>query len=402
MNPDATLTPPCAKARQDASSSIRVAVVCDLVEERWPSMDLVGDMLFENLERHCRPDVAATQVRPSFQRRGSTLLAGKLARNAGRWMGRFVYYPRWLRGQRDRYDLFHIVDHSYSQLIRDLPRGRAVVTCHDLDTFRCLLDPAAEKRPAWFRAMARQILDGFRQAAHIIAVSAATRDELLRYRLAPPERISVIHNGVHPSCSPLPDPEADRQAGEMTGAGHAPVLLSVGSTLARKRLDVFLRVSAAVRSEVPGIRIVRVGGLTPELRRLAADLDLERSILCLPFLERRVLAAVYRSSTLLLHTAEAEGFGLPRIKAMACGCPVVASDIPVLREVGGAGASYCPVGDVAAWKGAVSRLLDEATGQGWQARRQVALLRAAKFSWAENARRTAGVYQEVAAMSRRR
>jgi glycosyltransferase involved in cell wall biosynthesis len=397
MHPQTTMTAPCSGEGLNAFERIRVAVICDLAEERWHSMDLVGDMLFQNLEQHCRREVAATQLRPSFQRGASAFLPGKLARNARRWMGRFVYYPHWLASQSDRYDLFHIVDHSYSQLIRKLPLGRAVVTCHDLDTFRCLLDPAAEKRPAWFRAMARQILDGFERAAHVIAVSAATRDELLRHRLALPERISVIPNGVHPSCTALPDPEADRRAGELTGRGDGPILLSVGSTIARKRLDVFLRVAAAARNEFPAVRIVRVGGLTPELLRLAADLDLERSMLCLPFLERNVLAAVYRSAALLLHTAEAEGFGLPVIEALACGCPVIASDIPVLREVAGPEATYCGVADVGCWRDAVTALLREraAEPQQWRLRRSRGCERAARFSWAENARLTSLVYQKV-------
>lgn len=203
MNPHATVMTPCSKQRQDRAGLIRVAVVCDLAEERWLSMDLAGDMLFQNLEEHCGEIVAARQLRPSFSRRAYDLVPGKLVRNASRWLGRFVYYPRWLRGQLDNFDLFHVVDHSYSQLIPLLPRGRAVVTCHDLDTFRCLLEPNQEKRPAWFRAMAQKILEGFQQAAHVIAVSEATREELLRYRLAPLERITVIPNGVHPSCSPF-------------------------------------------------------------------------------------------------------------------------------------------------------------------------------------------------------
>jgi glycosyltransferase involved in cell wall biosynthesis len=392
--PDTTVITPCCGG--DQAQSLRVAVICDLLEERWPSMDLVGDMLFQNLEEHCGREVAAAQLRPSFQR-GASAAQGKLARNFGRWMGRFVYYPRWLRGQRDRYDLFHVVDHSYSQLIRELPRGRAVVTCHDLDTFRCLLEPDAEKRPGWFRAMAKRILDGFQQAAHVIAVSAATRDELLRYRLAPPERITVIPNGVHPSCSTFPDEESDKQARELMNAGDAPVLLNVGSTMARKRLDVFFGVCAAVRQEIPSVRIVRVGGLTPELQRLAADLDLERSMACIPFLERNVLAAVYRSATLLLHTADAEGFGLPIIEAMACGCPVVASDIPVLREVAGPAATFCGVAAVNHWQDAVTALLRERTREPeqWRVRRDLGFRRAATFSWAENARLTSRVYQEV-------
>ncbi len=397
MNPHATVMTPCSKQRQDRAGLIRVAVVCDLAEERWLSMDLAGDMLFQNLEEHCGEIVAARQLRPSFSRRAYDLVPGKLVRNASRWLGRFVYYPRWLRGQLDNFDLFHVVDHSYSQLIPLLPRGRAVVTCHDLDTFRCLLEPNQEKRPAWFRAMAQKILEGFQQAAHVIAVSEATREELLRYRLAPLERITVIPNGVHPSCSPLSDAETDRQVRELIGESTAPVLLNVGSTLARKRLDVFLRVAGAVREEIPEVRIIRVGGLTPELERLAADLDLERSMLCLPFLDRNALAAVYRSASLLLQTSEAEGFGLPVIEALACGCPVIASDITVLREVAGQAAGYCRVADVQAWRDTVVEALRECAGEPeqWRLRRRQGLEQAARFSWAENARLTSLVYRDV-------
>ena len=66
----------------------------------------------------------------------------------------------------------------------------------------------------------------------------------------------------------------------------------------------------------------------------------------LPFVDRRVLAAVYRRVALLLQTSDREGFGLPVAEAMTCGTPVVASDLPALREVGGPAATYCPVGDV--------------------------------------------------------
>src|SRR5207249_12326989 len=116
-------------------------------------------------------------------------------------------------------------------------------------------------------------------------------------------------------------------------------------------LDVLLKTLAALREQHPEIRLVRVGGdLTPDLLQLAAELKILDSIVVLPFLERDTLAAVYRRSTLLIHTAEAEGFGLPLIEAMACGCPVVASDLPVLREVAASSAVYCRVADVSHWK----------------------------------------------------
>ncbi len=379
---------------------VRVAVVCDPLEEGWPSMDLVGNMLCCNLEEHCGADVAVTQLRPRMRRRLTRLVwsSSPAAWNADRLINRFADCPRWIRANRSGYDVFHLVDHSYSQLIHYLPSNRTVVTCHDLDTFRCLLEPEREKRPLWFRRMAGRILSGFQRAGHVIAVSQTTREELLRYDVLPPERITVVPNGVDLSCTREPNPASDSAAAKLLGGTDSdPLLLSVGSTVARKRLDILLRVLAAVRNEFPQARLVRVGGLTAEQTRLAQDLGVANAITILQSLERETLAAVYRRAWLLLHTSEAEGFGLPVIEAMACGCPVVASDLSVLREVGGGCVAYCGVADVDAWQAAVRALLRERIQRpaAWEIRRQKGLAWAKRFSWAENARETAAVYAEL-------
>jgi glycosyltransferase involved in cell wall biosynthesis len=380
-----------------SANRIRAAVICDFLEEKWPSMDLNGDLLYQFLAQDHAPDIAATQVRPEFRRRLTRLplLNGKLGWNVDRLANRFLDYPRWLGGRLDRFDLFHLVDHSYSQLVHSLPAPRTIVTCHDLDTFRCLLEPQAEPRPHWFQAMARRILEGFQKAAHVICNSSATRDQLLHYGLFPAERISVIHSGVHPAFGSKPDAAADAEATGLIGPNipRDIKLLSVGSTIPRKRMDVLLRVFQAVLEEFPSARLLRVGGpFTDPQLQLARDLGVEKSVLVLPFLTRNVLASVYRSSTLLLQPSEAEGFGMPLAEAMACGCPVVASDLASLREIGGAVCEYCPVADVSAWKAAVVRRLQADASQSW---RQQALDQAQRYTWSENARATADVYRQV-------
>ena len=394
-------TEPRAARASAAARPIRVGVLCDFLEERWPSMDVVGEMISIHLAGVWSGRLSATRLVPQFHRRAMRMpgLGAKLAWNSDRFVNRFVDYPRWLRAQSAHYDLFHVVDHSYSQLLHVLPQGTAVVTCHDLDTFRCVLEPRVEPRPFWFRAMTRRILDGFLKAAHVLAVSEATRDQLLRYGLFPEPKITVVHNGVHRSFSAAPDPASDQSLAAMLPAapGGERYLLNVGSSSPRKRLDVLLRVFAGVRRQMPAARLLRVGELTAEQQSLAESLGIAESIVALPFLEREVLAACYRRADLLLHTAEAEGFGLPLVEAMACGCPVVASDLPVLREVGKAEATYCPVGDVEAWTKSVIGLLQEKAVQPrlWEARREQALAQSAGFSWERNAGQTAAIYEEV-------
>jgi glycosyltransferase involved in cell wall biosynthesis len=385
----------------------RVAMVCDLVEEEWPSMQLVADMLLENLELSHSKQWEAARLCPRMRRHFALPLPGprQFWNNADRLTNRFFDYPLWLRRRRSEFDLYHIVDHSYSQLVHDLPAERTVVTCHDLDTFRCLLEPSREPRPGWFRAMSRRILSGLQKAAHVITVSAATRDEILRYGLLPAERVTVVHNGVHPACSPVPDPVADAAAARLLPAKAAGAfwLLHVGSTIPRKRVDVLLRVFAAIRKELPQVRLVRVGGqFTPDQLQLTRDLNVADSIHVLSGLTPSVLAAVYRWADLLLQTSDSEGFGLPVVEALACGCPVLASDIPVLREVGGAAAAYRPVGDVVSWKTTVVRLNHEwaADQHARERQSQEGMVQAARFSWAEATNGVARVYEAVLSQNR--
>jgi glycosyltransferase involved in cell wall biosynthesis len=217
----------------------------------------------------------------------------------------------------------------------------------------------------------------------VLCISRATRDTLAEHALVAPDRLRVVPLGVHPSCSPLPDPMADAEAARLLGTGTVD-LLHVGSTIPRKRLDLLLRVAAAASVGRPALRLVRVGGpLTAAQDRLARDLGVRDRVLELPFLARPVLAAVYRRAALVLLTSEYEGFGLPIVEALACGTPVVASDLPVCREVGGTAAEYCPLDGVDRWVITVGALLEarDRDPDAWQRRRECGMLRASAFSW---------------------
>jgi glycosyltransferase involved in cell wall biosynthesis len=373
--------------------------VADYLEEGWPSMDLVANMLVDRLRAEYADSIEPTLIRPALRRRLSRLPGASgsaRAQMADRIANRLWDYPRVVESAAEAYDLFHVVDHSYAQLVHRLPAERTLVTCHDLDTFRSVLDPELEPRSAAFRAMTRHILDGLGKAAHIACDTAATRDDLVRKAAVGAERTSVIPNGPHPSCSPSAEPAADAEAARLLGGRGATYLLHVGSTIARKRIDVLLRVVAAVRRQYRDTRLVRVGGpFTAEQRVLVRELGLDDAIVQLPFVDRSTLASIYRRSALVLQPSEREGFGLPVIEALASGTPVVASDIDALREVGATAVEYCVSDDVEDWARTVGRLLAERDTEPdrWRERRDAGINRASAFSWSRYARDVASVYR---------
>ncbi len=214
--------------------------------------------------------------------------------------------------------------------------------------------------------------------------------------MLPKARLSVIPLGTHPACSPDPNPSADAKAAELLGPkGHTIDLLHVGSNIPRKRLDLLLEIFAAARKEQPRLRLLRVGGpFTAIQEEVAKGLGIRESVLVLPFLDREPLAAVYRRAALLLLPSDAEGFGLPVAEAMACGTPVLASDLAVLREVGGECAEYARNSDISAWSQTILRLIRqrESGDSSWDNRIRAGIRQSGLFSWAIYARRMTNVY----------
>ena len=380
----------------------RIAVVSDLAEERWHSMDLVAEILMLGLRTPAARLIEAEQVRPTMIRRLTLLPAiGRTqpAQTMDRIINRVWDYGRWLQPRMADFDLFHIVDHSYAHLVTELPPGRSLVMCHDVDAFAGVL-PGTRAESAIGRVLARRLLNGLIAARRIVCGSQATRNALVSSGIVPPSQISVVPYGVHPSCRPTPDQRADAEATNLLGPydDGCPELLHVGSTVRRKRIDVLLDVFASLRERHRSLRLIRVGGAFSSSQQRQADkLGVTPYISVLPFLERRVLASVYRRAAVVLQPSEREGFGLPVAEAKACGTAVVASDLPPLREVGGAGTAYCPVGDIGSWTSTVSKLLDERMFDraAWQARCAAGIADARRFDALEHARLMIDVYREL-------
>jgi glycosyltransferase involved in cell wall biosynthesis len=380
---------------------LRVAIIGDFRAENWPSMDRVAATLGRHLQRDHNTTIEADLICPSFADRFSRLSDKiKLTRNFDRLLNRLVDYPIVLRAIRDRFDVFHIVDHSYAHLVHHLPPRRTIVTCHDLDAFRCLLNPAVERRSFFFRQMTRRILRGLQRATLVAVDSECTRDALIRHKLLAPDVIKVVPLAASPVFNPYGDAEAEAPCTRLLGPPEsAPVeLLHVGAPIPRKRIDRVLRVVAALSKRRP-VRLIRVGGqLPPELHNLAVRLGIAEAIVDLPVIADGVLAAIYRRATMLLMTSDAEGFGLPVVEAMACGLPVVATDLPIMREVAGSAAELVAPDGLDTWCEVVERMLAEREQNppAWRRRCERGLMQAARFSWNRCAASMVELYQRLA------
>jgi glycosyltransferase involved in cell wall biosynthesis len=372
------------------SSPQRLAVIFDAVEERWPSMNYVAEMLLAHLQTEQANRFQASGIHPryfgAFER--VPALPPRLAWNADRLVTRFLRYPIQLLGSRSRFDFFHVADHSYAQLVHALPIGRVGVYCHDLDAFEPILGKSRQGSP-WRGGLARILLAGLRQAAVVFFSTWEVRDRILSHGLVAKGRL--VHAPYGLADEYWTPTEADLPL-EVRGL---PYLLNVAGNYPRKRLDVLFRVFARLRHEWPELRLVQHGAeLTPEQRQLTQELGIADRLLHTAGTSRAGMAALYHGAKLLLITSEREGFGLPALEAMAAGAVVVMSDIPNLREIAGGAGVFCPVGEVDAWVDVVGSVL---AGTCPTPPLEIRLAQARKFSWAEHARIVADAYARLGA-----
>jgi alpha-1,3-rhamnosyl/mannosyltransferase len=235
-----------------------------------------------------------------------------------------------------------------------------VVTVHDLAVFRY---PETFRR--WTRRYSRAIVPRvLRAATHVIAVSEFTKGELGTLLGLPAERVTVVPNAVDRVFTP---------AGE---AAAGEYVLAVGTLEPRKNLPRLAEAAARLGVE---LRVVGTRGwgrvAVPGSVRLLGEVpDAE-------------LAALYRGARCLAYPSLYEGFGLPVLEAMACGCPVVTSAGGACEEVAGGAAVLVDPLDVASIAAGIERAGDGAAG----------IERARQFSWEAAAAATAAVYRAAAA-----
>ncbi len=203
-----------------------------------------------------------------------------------------------------------------------------------------------------------------RQADRVIAISQATADDLMRYYHVPSSRIDVIHVPVDPILSPQPhadDPDVlDRL--------HVPgrFLLHVGTLEPRKNLGWLLTAFAAWHRRATGhdVHLVLAGaagwyGERQRLQGMARDVGLADRVHFLGYVPDAAMGALYRSALACLFPSRHEGFGMPLLEAMACGTPVLCSDIPSFREIAQSCALYFPLDDNATFRSLLDTLLTD-------------------------------------------
>jgi glycosyltransferase involved in cell wall biosynthesis len=285
-------------------------------------------------------------------------------------------------------ELYHATEH----LLMPLRHVPTVLTVHDL-IFR--LFPRHHKRlNYWYLNAAMPLF--CRRASAILAVSQATKNDLVRLYGLNPEKISVVHEAAAPHFAPASPDHIARVRSRYQLPD--PYLLHVGTIEPRKNLVRLLEASHRLRKAGEDVRLVVVGSkgwLYEGFFQRLEELELADAVALPGYVPDADLPALYSGARLVVVPSLYEGFGLPVLEAMACGAPVVCSNVSSLPEVGGDAARYFDPTDVAGMADQILTLWRDPAMR--QAMRQAGLARAAQFSWERAAQETLAIYRRTAA-----
>ena len=354
------------------------------------SMDVYADGLLSGF-RTQRPDWQIVELLPrSIDRRSRSVSV-----RAKKAYERFWRFPRHVQHQSA--DIFHIVDHSDAHNVQWLKKKKkpVVVTCHDLINYFYPQNLQGSVRlPVVSDNLWRSAVEAMQQADAIVAVSSNTAADITRLLKIESDRIFVVPNAVDSVFSPAPDAVSAAIRADLNIPSDALFCLNVGSNHPRKNVSAILQALSILKQKNIPVQFLKVNGVfSNEQNAFIADHNLSDSIQQLEDIAASTLVYLYSSADILVAPSFHEGFGLTLLEAMACGTPVMTSNVSAMPEVIGDAGLLIDPDDSQSIADSLQRFYEDVSQQ--EQLRTKGLARAKLFSWEKTAEEIAKIYHQI-------
>ncbi|HEX3046279.1 MAG TPA: glycosyltransferase family 1 protein, partial [Bacillota bacterium] len=297
--------------------------------------------------------------------------------------------PHWLTTEKA--DVFHLPQNGFRT--PKTKTSKVVVTVHDLIPY--FLPEMV--RSSFLKRFIQEMPLIVTRADRIVTVSEASKKDILKIFGVDPGKIVVIPSAPAETYFPSPKIETQRMLAQLYGI-KTSFILYIGGLNPRKNVAELIYAYSKIHRELLGRQKLLIIG--PEgkhrecLQRLTESLSLTDSVLFPGFIKSEDLPLFYNSADLFVYPSLYEGFGLPPIEAMACGTPVVCSNVSSLPEIVGDAALQVNPYDTLALAEAMIKVLSNSTLR--QSLIQKGLKRSKLYNWDQIARQMLDLYQEVA------
>lgn len=220
---------------------------------------------------------------------------------------------------------------------------RQVITIHDLIAIH-----HPKQHPNQYRYFRYFLPHLLKRCEAVFTVSEFTKSDVCNFYNYPAERIHVVPNGV----------DLTAFSHGISNTSASPYLLIVGANYPHKNVEEVLRFFHLWKDKYRLVIASCSGEERIRLNHIVEELGLSQHVTFLGYLSQSDLVQQYKGASALIYPSKIEGFGIPPLEALACGTPVIASDIPVLREVLGASASFFTLGNADSWIQSLSDISD--------------------------------------------
>lgn len=284
--------------------------------------------------------------------------------------------------------------HSPDFVLPPVQKARTVLTVHDLSFVH--YPEAAPKSLVGY--LNRVVPRSVSRADLVVADSESTKQDLIEQFNVDAGRIRVVYGGVDERFKPDEDAQ-NREEIALRYGMQLPALLAVGTLQPRKNLDRLIDAFVLLRDRGNLTHRLYIAGAAgwsySDLFVKIEELGLQPFVRFLGYVADEDLPALYSLADVFVYPSLYEGFGLPVLEAMACGTPVVCSNVSSIPEVGGDAAIYCDPLDVESIAAGIERAL----GDRELRKKMIGLGRehASEFTWASAGRALLSVYRELGA-----
>jgi glycosyltransferase involved in cell wall biosynthesis len=314
-------------------------------------------------------------------------------------LNRYLVHPLYAARRQGRIN--HVLDHAYGHLAFALDPRRTIVSCNSMSIPKAIdgqipgfkISPAL-KASMWLRHK------GMLRCARVVACSHALKNDIVRFFRCDPSQVSVVHDGInHSMFRRLDDPArlqalVDEYRLPTDGTRLVMVVSAAGGGGYKNKMATLRTQHALVRRGEKTLLVLVGAPLTESEQAFVNDHDLHRHVASLGRVSWDALVGLYNLADVFLFPSWDEGFGYPPIEAMACGAPVVVSDIPVLLETTGGIALAAAPDDADALADRIQQILNDASLA--RRMREDGLKQAQRYSWTRYADEILEVYREVA------
>jgi glycosyltransferase involved in cell wall biosynthesis len=291
--------------------------------------------------------------------------------------------------RKEKVDVFHSLAPSLPPL--HFPSYRCQFTCTVYDlTFKIFSDKLPLKECLYWAITANM---AFRVADRIIAISKATKEDLLRIYEIPETKIEVIYCGLDEIFRPITDTNLLEEIKKKYRLPEK-FILCVGGNHYRKNIPILLKAFSKLKKfNVDQKLVVLRTQLTSFLFQLLKKLNIEKDVTFMEWIPRKHLPSIYSLASISVYPSLYEGFGLPPLESMACGTPVVASNVSSIPEVvGDAGILVNPFSPDEFAQAMYNLLTDKNLYLKFKNK---GLERAKNFTWDESARKTLRIWESL-------